>query len=189
MFPNQILTTSEFSTLTLLTLECFPVRPPTSLLQSISDCKRLKRTIAGLYEKLHPQNLMPLDIQTDLDEQITDDIWPKIESTFPSSICLRHDVIQFKIGHQSQWSKVRPSKIRPDLDPISDRCGRDPATLLHMFRACPMILTFCQSIFATFSKIFGKGSNAVSIYYIVWCSSIKFPTWYKGKYDASFLTP
>lgn len=51
-------------------------------------------------------------------------------------------VIKFKIVHWLHWSKTKP-----DLDPVCDRRGRDPATLD----------TFWQPIFGTFSKIFTKG--------------------------------
>lgn len=96
--------------------------------------------------------------ETDLNEPITDDTWHKIiQGIFSSSICLKHAVIQFKIVHRLHWSKVRLSKIKADIDPTCDRCRQDPATLLHMFWTCPKLCTFWQSIFETFSKIFGKG--------------------------------
>ena len=143
--------------------KCSPLRPPTGLLDSIFNCKQVrKRTISTIYEILYSHNLMPLDRlknkwATDLKEQITDDTWHKIiQGIFSSSICLRHAVIQFKIVHRLHWSKVRLSKINADLDPTCDRCGRDPATLFHMFWTCPKLCTFWQPIFETFSKIFAK---------------------------------
>ena len=101
--------------------------------------------------------MTPLDLlknkwETDLNEPITDDTWHKIIQ----GICLRHVVIQFKIVHHLYWSKVRLSKIKADLDLTCDQCGRDPATLLNMFWTCQKLSTFWQSIFETFSKIFGK---------------------------------
>lgn len=145
--------------------KCFPLCPPTCLLDSIFDCKLVrKRTISTIYEILYSHNLTPLDRlknkwETDLNEPITEDTWLKIiRGIFSSSICLRHAVIQFKIVHRLHWSKVRLSKIKADIDPTCDRCGRDPATLLHMFWTCPehKLCTFWQSIFETFSRIFGN---------------------------------
>lgn len=94
--------------------KCFPLCPPTCLLDSIFGCKLVrKRTISTIYKILYSHNLTPLDSlknnwETDLNEPITDDTWHKvIQGIFSSSICLTHVVIQFKIVHQLHWSKVK----------------------------------------------------------------------------------
>lgn len=143
--------------------DVYPSCPPTSLLDAVLNCKSdRKQTISIIYELLNTHDLIPLDLlknkwETDLDESISDDTWHKvIQRIFSSSICLRHAVVQFKIVHRLHWSKVRLSKINPDMDPTCDRCRQDPATLLHMFWTCPKLYTFWKTIFETFTKIFGK---------------------------------
>ena len=103
--------------------KCFPSCPPTSLLDSVFDCKLVrKRTISTIYEILYSHNLTPLDLlknkwETNLNETITNDTCHKIiQGIFSYSICLRHAVIQFKIVHRLHWSKVRLSRIKADID-------------------------------------------------------------------------
>ena len=139
---------------------CFPLCPRGSLLDSIFKLgKNSKQIIGKIYGLLNLFNLSTLDYlkhkwEEDLNEQIPDAVWQKIiRRIHTSSICQRHTVVQFKIVHRLHWSKVRLSKIRPELNPICDRCKQDPATLLHMFWTCPKLLHFWQSIFKTFSKI------------------------------------
>lgn len=89
-----------------------------------------------------------------MNEQIPDAIWQNIiRRIHSSSICQRHAVVQFKIVHRLHWSKVRLSRIRPELDPTCDRCKQAPASLLHMFWTCPRLHSFWRSIFNTFSEM------------------------------------
>lgn len=139
---------------------CFPLYPQVSLLDSIFKMgKNLKQIIGKIYGLLNLFNLSTLDYlkhkwEEDLSEQIPDAVWQKvIRRIHTSSICQRHTVVQFKIVHRLHWSKVRLSKIRPELDPTCDRCKQAHATLLHMFWTCPKLHHFWQSIFNTLSKI------------------------------------
>jgi len=143
--------------------DCFPSCPPTSLLDSILRIgTKSKQIIGRIYSLLNLHNLATLDHlknkwEEDLNEQIPDAIWQKIiRRIYSSSICQRHVVVQFKIVHRLHWSKVRLSRIRPELDPTCDRCRQDPANLLHMFWTCPRLYNYWQSIFNTFSKIIEK---------------------------------
>lgn len=49
----------------------------------------------------------------------------------------------------------RLTKIKPDVDPIGDHCKQAPASLTHTFWLCPVLIPFCRSVFASFSKAFG----------------------------------
>ncbi len=140
----------------------FPSCPPISLIDSIFECKSVKKqTISKIYELLSMYDSTPLDLlknkwETDLNEPISEEIWHKIiQGIVSSSICLRHAVIQFKIV-RLHWSKVRLSKIKADIDPICDQCSQAPDTLLHMFWTCPRLYMFWTDFFETFSGVFGE---------------------------------
>lgn len=142
-------------------LDCFPLCPPTSLLDSIFKCKSdTSQIMSRIYTMLNSCQVTRLDSlrgkwEGVLETSISDTIWQKIIQRIPSSsVCLM--VIQFKIVHRLHWSKERLSKIKTDLDPTCDRCRQLPATLLHMFWSCPKLHGFWQSIFETFSRICGK---------------------------------
>ncbi|KAM7402819.1 hypothetical protein PAMP_018030 [Pampus punctatissimus] len=136
----------------------FPSRPPGSLLDCILKCDS-KQAIRKIYKILNSHNSAPLEQlkarwEEDLQEQIPDATWEKIiHRIYTSSICQRHTVIQFKIVHRLHWSKVRLSRIKPDVDPVCDRCKQDPADLLHMFWACPKLSSFWHQIFGAFSEM------------------------------------
>ena len=143
--------------------DCFPARPPDSLLDTIFKCKDIhRRSISIIYESLNSFNLTPLVTlrnkwELDLGVTIEEDLWQQIiHRIFSSSICAKHVVIQFKIVHRLHWSKIRLAKIKPDLDPTCDRCGTAPASLLHMFWSCPKVYTFWSAIFKTYSEVCNK---------------------------------
>uniref|UniRef100_A0A3P8QX47 Reverse transcriptase domain-containing protein n=1 Tax=Astatotilapia calliptera TaxID=8154 RepID=A0A3P8QX47_ASTCA len=142
--------------------DCFPSCPPPSLLDDIFDFKpNAKRVISDVYVLLSNFRLSTLQSLrerwgSDLGQRITDETWHKIiNSISSSSICLKHVVIQFKVVHRLHWSKTRLSKIKDGFDPTCDRCRREPASLFHMFWACPKLGSFWKSIFETISNIFG----------------------------------
>src|SRR4029434_3428578 len=72
--------------------------------------------------------------EKDMDADITEDQWSNIvKKIHSSSICARHSLIQLKIVHSLNMSKVKLSKIFPGVTPICDRCKQAPATLYHTF--------------------------------------------------------
>lgn len=87
---------------------------------------------------------MPLDCpkskwETDFNELITEDTW--------------HEIIQ-DIFHLSKlYTACTGLKLGFNIDPSCDQCGQDQVNLLYMI--CPKLCTFWQSIFKTFSNIFG----------------------------------
>lgn len=104
-----------------------------------------------------PLDLLKNQWETDLDEPISKETWHKIiQGISSSSICLRHALIQFKIVHCLYWSIIRLSKIKANTVPTCDRCRQAPVALQHMFWACTKLYTFWQTIYETFSTIFGK---------------------------------
>lgn len=76
-----------------------------------------------------------------------------LKNVHSSSVCLRHTVTQFKVVHRLHWSKARLARIRPDLDPMCDRCNTESATLSHMFWSCPKLFEFWNSVFAFLSRV------------------------------------
>lgn len=143
--------------------DCFPLCPPTSLLDSIFKCFIVsKQIISKIYKLINSHQVTSLESlkhawEADLEEPISELVWQKIiQRIYSSSVCQRHAVVQFKIVHRLHWSKERLSKFKPDLDTTCDRCKQFPATLLHMFWTCPRLYGFWRSIFEAFSKICGK---------------------------------
>lgn len=91
---------------------------PSHFFDSFFGCKSIKKqTISRTDELLSMYDSTPLKNKwgTDLDEPIPED--KIIQGIFPSSICLRHAVIQIKIVQHLHWTKVRLSKIKADIDP------------------------------------------------------------------------
>lgn len=95
--------------------------------------------------------------EADLGYTLDDEDWVEVlRKIHSSSICARHGLIQLKFTHRVYWTKVRLSKIKPEIDPICDKCRQAPATLMHMFWWCPKLLPFWSSIFRLISEAFHK---------------------------------
>lgn len=96
-----------------------------------------------------------LDWESDLNHVFSDEEWSKaLRRIHTSSICARHSLIQFKLLHRIYWTKLKLSKINPEIDPICDRCRQAPATLYHTFWLCPELISFWTSIFKSISDVF-----------------------------------
>lgn len=140
----------------------FPSVPPSTLLDSLLKFSSNHKGLIGIiYLSLNSYNVKPLtrlkgQWEEELGVEFTEDIWDSIlDKIHSSSICLRHEVMQFKIVHRLHWSKARLAKITPDIDPKCDRCGAATATLSHMFWFCPKLTDFWQTIFKFFSDLLG----------------------------------
>lgn len=64
-------------------------------------------------------------------------------------MCACHALLQFKVIHGIHISKAKLERIYPDVDPACDECKSPPATLLHMYWACPSVVSFWDLIFQT----------------------------------------
>lgn len=89
--------------------------------------------------------------EEDLGEQIPVDIWHK--RIHSSSICQHLAVIQFKVVNRLHWCKVGLSKLKPDVNPICNRCRQALAGLLHMYWTCQALHNFWKSVFDTLSPV------------------------------------
>lgn len=90
--------------------------------------------------------------EKDMGTNITEDQWSRILQRIHSfSICARQSLIQFKIMHRLHMSKVKLSKIYPEVNPICDRCRQAPATLFHTFWSSSSLTSFWSSIFELYS--------------------------------------
>ena len=47
------------------------------------------------------------------------------------NIYLRSSLLQIKVVHRTHVSKVKLSRMYPDIDPCHDKCKRDEALLIH----------------------------------------------------------
>lgn len=140
----------------------FPSIPVSSSLDAILEVQpALRGTISRLYAKIFDLEACSLmivkenwenDLGVNITEQQWSDILRRIHST---SICARHGLIQFKIVHRLHMSKVKLSKIYPEVDPICNRCKQVPATLFHTFWSCSSLTSFWSSIFEAYSSISG----------------------------------
>ncbi len=71
-----------------------------------------------------------------------------------ASVCARHGLIPFRVLHRLHYSKVKLSKMFPDIDSTCDRCKLSPASFAHSFWLCPNLPTYWSSIFQTLPDIF-----------------------------------
>ena len=95
--------------------------------------------------------------EVDLGEDISEELWEEVLGrVHKSSICVKHGLVQCKIIHRAHLTKVRLSKIYPDVDPTCDRCRQAPASHAHMFWSCPVLHSFWREIFETLSKVTRK---------------------------------
>lgn len=89
----------------------------------------------------------------ELGTEISEEQWEQaLSCTHSASICARHGLIQFKIIHRLHWSRLKLSKVFPDVDPLCIRCKQAVASLSHMFWGCSELSTFWSKIFSTLSK-------------------------------------
>lgn len=94
--------------------------------------------------------------EEDLGIHLSEEEWTEAqEGVHSASICTRHGLIQFKVLHRLHLSKVKLSKMYPNIDPVCDRCGLSPASLGHMFWLCPKLFNYWKAIFDTLSEILG----------------------------------
>lgn len=85
---------------------------------------------------------------------IEDDFWDKIlHRVHTSSLCARHGLIQCKILHRTHWTKLKLSRIYPNVTSDCDRCHQSPANSIHMFWSCPCLQSYWSQIFSSLSAV------------------------------------
>uniref|UniRef100_A0A669D0H5 Reverse transcriptase domain-containing protein n=1 Tax=Oreochromis niloticus TaxID=8128 RepID=A0A669D0H5_ORENI len=140
----------------------FPVAPdasPGDMLLTLIPTR--KGFISLIYDRLVSMNGSSIDrIKTaweqDLNQSLSMDTWDLILKLVNStSLCARHCLLQFKVVHRFHLSKVKLSRMYPNVDPICDKCGSAEASLIHMFWTCPSLEGFWTDIFQTLSLIIG----------------------------------
>lgn len=108
--------------------------------------------ISGL--KQTPLTKIKLAWEKDLKTVFFGDTWDRIlKQVHSSSLCAHHSLLQFKVVHRAHISKMKLSKMYPELSPNCDKCGSPEATLIHMFWFCPSHEQFWRGIFETLSDI------------------------------------
>lgn len=114
------------------------------------------RTISGISRCLFVRKLSHIRAgwEEELGFEVSDISWQSaIKRIHSTSICIRHGLLQFKVLHRLSLSRSRLARICPDVDPTCSRCRQAPATLYHIFWACPKLIQFWSLIFDTFSYI------------------------------------
>ena len=95
--------------------------------------------------------------EQDLGVQLSAQTWEgSLDFIHTSSLCLRHNLIQFKILHRLHFSRDRLAAIYPNTDPHCLRCHQGIATIGHMFWACPALTNFWTKIFEAFTHMCGR---------------------------------
>lgn len=140
----------------------FPSLPSVTPIDSfLKPIHVMKGMISHFYEEicsLRESSLASIKSQweEDIGENIPEEQWEKILSrVHSSSFCARQGLMQCKILHRSHWTKVRLSKIYPEVDPMCDRCHQAPASTAHMFWSCPSLHKYWSLIFKTLSEVLG----------------------------------
>ena len=77
-----------------------------------------------------------------------------LQGAHTASICAWHGLTQFRVLHRLHFSKVKLSKMFPEVDSTCDRCKVSPASLAQSFWPCPKLSTYWNSIFGTLSDVF-----------------------------------
>lgn len=73
------------------------------------------------------------------------------------SVCVWHNLTQRKLLHQIDWSEVRQTRIKSDIDPTCDRNRLASATFEHTFQLC-YALFICFTVLILFSGTDRLGS-------------------------------
>lgn len=79
-----------------------------------------------------------------------------LDSIRASSLCLRHNLIQFRILHRLDFSRDPLAAIYPNTDPHCLRCHQAIATIGHMFWSCPALTNFWIRIFEPLMHMCGR---------------------------------
>uniref|UniRef100_A0A3Q1EXS2 Reverse transcriptase domain-containing protein n=1 Tax=Acanthochromis polyacanthus TaxID=80966 RepID=A0A3Q1EXS2_9TELE len=138
----------------------FPTRPPSQGVDMILSLPPpSKGLISYIYERIHSFRdssirMVRITWEQDLGFTIQDDAWEKILfRVHKSSLCARHGLIQCKILHQTHWTKLKLSRIFPNVTPDCNRCHQAPANSAHMFWSCPSLQQYWTEVFAILSAV------------------------------------
>ena len=117
----------------------FPHLPDKDLLDKILRCDpTLKGNISFIYNTILNLSIPSLERtrcawEQDLGVQLSTQTWEgSLDSIHSSSLCLRHNLIQFKIIHRLHFSRDRLAAIYPNTDPHCLRCHQGTATVVHV---------------------------------------------------------
>ncbi len=95
--------------------------------------------------------------EQDLGVQLSAQTWDSsLDFIHTSSLCLRHNLVQFKIIHRLHFSRDRLAAIYPNTNPHCLRCHQGIATTGHMFWSCPALKNFLIQIFEAFTHMGGR---------------------------------
>lgn len=130
--------------------ENFPRAPARAPVDSIFlEKPAVKRAISILCNKLSDltgSNSLQYLRQAwgkDLGTNISEKQWEQaLSCTHSASICARHGVIEFKMIYQLHWSRLKLSKVFPDVDPACVRCKHAAVSLSPMFWGCSELSNF-----------------------------------------------
>lgn len=141
----------------------FPHLPDNDLLDQILGRDPTQKGIISFMYNIILNSAMPSIEKTrctweqDLGVPIPASTWEGcLDWIHTSSLCLRHNLIQFKILHRLHFSRERLAHIYPNTDPHCLRCHQGLATLGHMFWSCPSLTSFWTQIFDAFTHMCGS---------------------------------
>ena len=138
----------------------FPTIPSPTLIDTILKINPYRKgTISRIYYTLLAHQSSSSDAlrtawSADLNIEIEPAVWEHaLKWVHSSSVCARHGVLQCKVVHRVHWSKSKLARIFPGVDSRCDRCHLGPASLGHMFWACPVLAPFWKGVFDTLSAV------------------------------------
>lgn len=139
----------------------FPQVPsPTGIQRFLPAATLDKGQVSYLYDII-PRRDVPIDRikqgwESELGVTFSDDWWDQaLETVNSSSSCARLSLIQFKVLHRIHYSKVKLSRIYPDVDDKCNRCSLSPGNLSHLFWSCPKLIAFWKYFFSVLSEVLG----------------------------------
>lgn len=95
--------------------------------------------------------------EQELGFEIEEELWSKIlKKIHSSSYCPRLSLIQFRLVHRAYLCNARLASIYPGVNSLCPRCGKEPATLLHMFWSCLKLEKYWKAVFSSLNEAFGS---------------------------------
>ncbi len=94
--------------------------------------------------------------EEELDLEFEDDYWSRVlDKIRTTTSCARLSFIQFKTIHRAHLSKVKLSKIYPNVSDVCDKCKLSPCNFSHMFAFCSKLQNFWNSFFKICFDVLG----------------------------------
>lgn len=140
----------------------FPHLPEDSGLEKVLKVNmQHKGQISSIYHLISSLQGVTLDkLRNDwaeeLGTEISDTVWEYAQNKVNgTSSCARLSLIQFKVLHRTYYTKLKLSKIYPNMEDRCERCNSPAAGMTHTFWSCSKLVEFWSGVCETLNDAFG----------------------------------